>query len=351
MHRRAFLLLPVLPLAARAAEFDAVVPGRPLAFPADRGAHPGFRLEWWYVTGHLASREGPMGFQVTFFRVRNPGAEANASRFSPKQLLFAHAAISDGAAGRLVHDQRSGRTLGSLVRAREGETDLKLDDWTLTREGERYVAHVAGEELAMDLVLEATQPPLLQGDRGFSRKGPSPGHASWYYSEPQLKATGSVVVGGKRREVSGVAWLDHEWSSTLLAAEANGWDWLGVNLEDGGALTAFRIRTRQGSTLWSTATRRDREGRVQAFEGAAVAFEPGRRWTSPRTGVAYPVEWTVRVGGERWTVRPLFDDQELDGRASTGTLYWEGAVTLASDAGARGRGYLELTGYAERVPF
>jgi predicted secreted hydrolase len=317
--------------------FDPVVPGRALEFPRDRGAHLGHRIEWWYVTGHL---EGSLGFQVTFFRVRNPDAEGNPSRFAPSQLLFAHAAFADPAEGKLLHGQKSARLLPGLVEARTDDTAVRIDDWTLAREGAAYRTRVATADFVLDLELAPTRPPLLQGERGFSRKGPSAAHASYYYSEPQLKVSGSVVAHGKSRAVAGVAWLDHEWSSELLASEASGWDWLGVNLDDGGALMAFRIRGKDGQTLWSNATQK-----------GEVAFAPTRKWKSPRTGIDYPVAMQVRVGGSTWQVEPIMDDQELDARASTGTLYWEGAVRVRSGDGRTGRGYLELTGYSERVPF
>jgi predicted secreted hydrolase len=323
-----------------------------LRFPRDTGAHPRHRIEWWYVTGQLDGPAGPRGFQVTFFRLRNPGAEGGRSRFSPAQMLFAHAALSDPKQGRLLGDQRSARMLAPLVSASEETTDLRLDDWTLRRDGADYVTTVPAAEFTLELRLAPTQPVMLQGDAGFSRKGAGTAQASYYYSEPQLRVSGRVTRAGRSDEVTGTAWLDHEWSSALLAADAVGWDWLGANLDDGGALMAFRIRDKQGGTLWTTATRRGKpEDTPRTFTGADVSFEPLRTWTSPRTGTRYPVAMRVRVGGDTWELKPLLDDQELDARASTGTLYWEGAVGLASATASGGRGYLELTGYAARLAF
>jgi predicted secreted hydrolase len=335
-----------------AADFDAVVPGRRLEFPRDAGAHPGHRIEWWYVTGHLRAGSAPaLGFQVTFFRVRNRDAERNASRFSPRQLLFAHAAYADPRIGALLHDQRSGRVLPPLVQAGAGDTDVRIDDWFLRRDGTGYATRIASREFALELQLEPSQPVMLQGDAGFSRKGPAQAQASYYYSLPHLHVSGRVNARGAIHEVQGVAWLDHEWSSELLAPEASGWDWLGVNLDDGGALMVFRIRTPDGRTLWSHATLRPAGGETRSVAADDVEFVPRRQWRSPRSGVSYPVEMSVRVEDRTWRVEPLMDDQELDARASTGTLYWEGAVRVRDASGAGGRGYLELTGYAERVPF
>jgi len=351
LSRLLHVLLLSVSCGVHAFTFDPVTPGKALAFPRDAGAHPGHRIEWWYVTGHLDSQRGPLGFQVTFFRVRNPDAEDNPSRFSPSQLLFAHAALADPAEGRLLHDQRAARVLAPLVQARIEDTDVRIDDWSLRREGGAYRTRVGGENFTLELRLSPSQPVLPEGDAGFSRKGPSSAHASYYYSEPQLRVSGRVVAKGRAEEVTGIAWLDHEWSSALLAPEAVGWDWLGANLDDGAALMAFRIRGQDGSTIWSSATLRAKGARPVTLGAEQVAFTARRTWKSPRTGSVYPVAMEVRVGPRTWRLEPLMDDQELDARASTGTLYWEGAVGLTSDDGARGRGYLELTGYAGRVPF
>ena len=324
--------------------FDPVTPGKTLEFPRDFGAHPGHRLEWWYVTGNLESAQGPLGFQVTFFRVRNPDAESNPSRFAPKQLLFAHAAIADPARGRLVHAQKSARMLDGLVEASTADTAVRIDDWTLVRQGGAYRTRIPAAELTIDLTMTPTQPAMLQGAAGFSRKGPLEKHASYYYSEPHLAVTGRISAGGAAREVRGVAWLDHEWSSEYLMPEAAGWDWLGANLDGGAALMAFRIRGKDGETVWSNASTAPRG------EGERVEFVAVRKWNSPRTGVEYPVEMEIRVGNRRWKIEPLMDDQELDARSSTGTVYWEGAVRLRSDDGRGGVGYLELTGYGGRPP-
>lgn len=333
------------------APYAPVVPGHALEFPRDLGAHPLHRIEWWYLTGELESAQGPLGFQVTFFRVRNRAAEGNPSRFSPSQLLFAHAALSDPAVGRLLHGERSARAYDDLVFAKAGDTDVRIDDWSLARTAHGYEARIDADDFSLELSAMPTQPVLLEGDRGFSRKGPLASQASYYYSEPQLRVAGRVRTSSGPRKVTGVAWLDHEWSSELLAPEAAGWDWLGANLDDGSALMAFRMRAKDGSVLWSQATLRAKGAAPLAWSGDAVRFTPLARWRSPRTGVEYPVAMAVEVGGRRWTLTPLMDDQELDARASTGTLYWEGAVAIAGNGAPGGRGYLELTGYAERVPF
>ncbi len=347
------LFAPFVLFAVQAFAFDfaAVTPGKALVFPRDAGSHPAHRIEWWYVTGELDTPRGPMGFQVTFFRVRNPEADGNASRFSPRQLIFAHAALADPRKGRLLHDQRSARMLPDLVTAGESDTALRIDDWHLVRESGAYRARIVAEGFALDLAMTPTQPVLLQGERGFSRKGPGADEASYYYSEPQLRVEGRVQSAGETLEVKGAAWLDHEWSSRLLSDDAMGWDWLGANLEGGGALMAFRIRGKDGAPLWANAMLRMPGAAAVASGREAVRFSPRREWKSPRTGTVYPVAMDVEVAGKVWRVDPLMDDQELDARGSTGNIYWEGAVRVEGANGERGRGYLELTGYAGRLTF
>ncbi len=229
--------------AIAAPDFAQVIPGRRLVFPRDHGAHPDFRTEWWYVTGWLDGPTGPLGFQVTFFRTRTGLGEDNPSRFAPRQVLFAHAALSDPRVGRLLHGQRIARQGFGLAEASERDMDIVLDDWRLARERSGAMRALAGGEgFELDLVLTPTQPILLQGEGGFSRKGPRPEQASGYYTLPHLQVSGRLEREGRWRPVRGQAWLDREWSSTLLDPAAVGWDWTGINLDDGGALTAFRVR-------------------------------------------------------------------------------------------------------------
>ena len=347
MRRRDVLTLGLLACWPRAAHgeprFAAVVP-RALVFPSDHGAHPEYRTEWWYVTGWTRDEAGiERGIQVTFFRSRPGVAEDIASAFAPRELLFAHAAIADPRVGRLMHDQRAARAVLGLAGASEATTDVTLDDWRFTLRGDDYAAHVVGREFALDLAFHAAALPLLQGDAGVSRKGPLPAQASHYYSRPQLRVSGRLRVRDATHDVEGIAWLDHEWSSEYLAPGAQGWDWTGIDLDDGGALMAFRIRDARGGTVWAGGTWQRGDGRVERFAPDAIAFAPQRTWRSPRTGIEYPVAMQVRAGDFLATLTPLFDDQELDARASVGTVYWEGAARASGTV--FGRGYLELTGY------
>ena len=327
----------------RLPDYAVVRPGVSLEFPRDHGAHPAFRTEWWYVTGWLRTADGrDLGFQITFFRTRPPVDQANPSAFAAKQVLFAHAAVSIPANGRLLHDQRIARVGFGLAEARVGDTDIILDDWKMLRSKDGiFHARVHGQGFALDLALTPTQAEILQGKQGYSQKGPLPSEASHYYSMPHLKVSGSAGALGR---VTGTAWLDREWSSTLLNPRAVGWDWLGLNMDDGGALTLFQVRDAKGHPVWAGGSWRRADGVQTALGPRDVTFVPGRQWRSVRTGARYPVAPMViiilRGKSLKLNVTPLFDDQELDSRRGGGPVYWEGAVKVPG-----GRGYLELTGY------
>ena len=362
------------PMASATSAPDAApfgVTHRALRFPADHGAHPDTHIEWWNVTGWLGAATGSLetlkpefGFQVTFFRTRTGLAEASTSRFAARQLVFAHVALTDLAArardGGLMHDQRAAREGLAIVQtpAASGRQIVQLRDWSLQRaaaassdDPSRLRIDVRSDGFALALALTGTQPLLLQGDAGYSQKGPDAHEASHYSSEPQLAVRGRVErAGAPARDVRGRAWLDHEWSNELLPSEAVGWDWVGFNLHDGAALMAFRLRRADGTALWAGGSFRSASGELRVFGADDVRFEPLRRWTSPRTQAAYPVEWTLTTPAGRWRVVALQDDQELDSRNSPGSVYWEGLSALHDDGGAIvGYGYLELTGYAGKL--
>ena len=330
--------------------FAPVVPGLTLQFPRDYGSHPQFGIEWWYLTGWLTTAQHQtLGFQITFFRIRPRLDESNPSAFTPHQLLIAHCAISDPARGRLWQGQRIRRAGLGLAQAAVGDTQVWIDDWRLQRQddgtGGVYHAQVAAADFGLDLTLASRTAPMLNGVGGFSQKGPGASSASYYYSQPHLQVRGSITRGSRHDPVSGEAWLDHEWASQYLDPAAQGWDWLGLNLDDGSAVMAFQIRDRYGRVYWAAGTLRDAQGRTQSFGPDAIQFTPTRRWRSPRTGALYPLAERVRIGTREFQLEPLLDDQELDARLTSGAVYWEGAVTASVTQRPVGRGYLELTGY------
>lgn len=349
MNRRALLLAAAaLPLArANAVEYPTVVP-RALVFPRDHGAHPEYRIEWWYLTGLLDAAPQPIGFQITFFRTRTGIDPANRSRFAAHQLIIAHAAIADAARGSLLKDERIARAGFGIAEAAEADTDVRLDRWRLARRADgAYECTASARSFDLRCTAVPTQSLMLQGEAGYSRRGPRPAQASYYYSQPQLQVQATLQRDGTPRRFAGRAWLDHEWSSTL----PTGWDWIGMNLDDGTALTAFQIRRRDtDAALYGYASLRDRPAAApRLFAPAEVRFETVERWTSPRTRTSWPVAQRIRVGERVFETQPLFADQELDSRASAGAVYWEGASRLRENGRDIGRGYLEMTGYLEPI--
>jgi len=341
---------------------EEVSPQRRLRFPRDHGAHLGTRIEWWYATGWLGTPEAPShGFQLTFFRSGTGLGQQQSGRFVPRHLLFAHAAVTSLVERRHQHAQRLTRWNGQADAgagvASVQDAALRLGHaadraWTLTRQATHWQARLPTSDFALDLKLQRTQPLLLQGDQGYSRKGPDAGQASHYYSEPQLAVSGSLreQTSGPLLPVQGVAWLDHEWSQQILHPQAVGWDWVGMNLFDGGALTAFVLRRQDGSVLWGGGSFRAAGDKERSFTPDALRMRPGRRWMSPATGARYPMEWQLECPAGRFSVRSLLDAQELDSRQSIGTAYWEGLSELLDSSGKRvGLGYLEMTGYSGRL--
>jgi predicted secreted hydrolase len=331
---------------------------RPLQFPRDAGAHTDFKTEWWYLTGwaNQPGMDAAYGFQITFFRSRVEGTQGMRSRLAARQLLFAHAAITDVAGKRLWHDQRMARWSGEApgqnpadnASASSLDTGVVLQDWSLLREGADLRAVLRAEGFAMDLRFAASQPVVLQGRQGLSRKGPEAGQTSYYYSLPHLQVSGTLALQGKTVNLSpgSTAWLDHEWSQEMLGGAAVGWDWLGINLFDGSALTAFRLRDTNGAALWDGGSFRSGDS-LYVFSHGEVEFKAQRRWRSPSSRADYPVEWTVRTPADFYTVKAVLDNQELDSRNSTGAIYWEGLCEVWDSNGKKvGRGYLEMTGYA-----
>ncbi|MBV8250919.1 MAG: carotenoid 1,2-hydratase [Comamonas sp.] len=343
------------------------LPLKSLQFPRDFGSHPDLQTEWWYITGQLQAGGRPWGFQLTFFRSRVAGTQALHSPLAAKQLIFAHAALCDVQGQKLRHDQRMARAGLGLADASESDTDVHIQDWRLKRQAlagrdatqaSHYSARLAAKEFTLALEFDSTQPLLLQGLNGLSRKGPKQEQASYYYSQPQLQVGGSISVDGRQLAVEpsahNRAWLDHECSAAILDRDAQGWDWIGMNLDDGSALTAFHLRRHSGDALWAGGSFRAPGQSARIFGVDEVRFEPLRYWTSPHSQTRYPVAWRVQTPAGVFEVQALVDDQELDSRASTGAIYWEGLCELRRiDADGRasraGGGYLEMTGYANAL--
>jgi predicted secreted hydrolase len=339
---------------------------RAFAFPADHGPHPSFRSEWWYFTGQLAARDGRrarrFGYQLTIFRqALAPDAPARASAWATRQVYLGHLALADLDGGRFFAFERTAREGLGLAGATAAPLRVWVEDWEIAAVGDdpepaRLVLRARGlpdgaaattpVSLALEVDLAAGRGPILQGDRGLSRKGPEPGNASYYYSYTRLPTRGEVRLGERGFSVAGESWLDREWSTSALGPELAGWDWLSLSLDDGRDLMIYRLRRRDGSaTPESRATLIAADRSTRLLTADAYRFEASGTWQSP-AGARYPAGFHLTIPGERLTldVTPLLSDQEL----RLGFRYWEGAVTARGRLGdgvVAGRGYLELTGY------
>jgi predicted secreted hydrolase len=338
------------------AGYERALQPRPFDFPADHGPHPGFRTEWWYVTGNLTAESGrDFGFQFTIFRnALAPDAPDGASDWSTNQAYMGHFALTDVAGGRFHAFERFARGAAGLAGAQAGPLRVWLEDWTLEASGPgtfplRLEAGQGG--VGLELELASGKPVVFQGDRGLSQKGPEPGNASLYYSLTRMPASGTVVVDGDTLEVRGDAWLDREWSTSALAAGQVGWDWFALQLDDGWDMMIYQLRRADGvADPLSDGVLVDPDGvRVPLEWGTDVVVEPTGSWTSPLDGAVYPSGWRITVPDRGWDLRvePRIPDQELD----VSFRYWEGAVAVVGNGEGgdpvEGRGYVELTGYAE----
>jgi predicted secreted hydrolase len=327
---------------------------RPFLFPDDHGPHPEFRHEWWYFTGNLEGPKGRrFGYQLTFFRFAlSPAAVPRESRWGASQAYMAHFSVTDEGGNRFRHFERTGRGALGIAGAELRPFRVWIDDWSA--EGGRdsllpVRLRAADEGVSVDLLLDSGRPPIPQGDRGLSRKGPAPGNASYYYSMPRLATRGNVRVGGASYPVEGYSWLDREWGTSALSGDQAGWDWFALRLSDGVDLMFYRLRRRDGSAdTYSAGTLVRPDGSLRSLSWSDVGIETPDHWRSPSSGARYPSRWRLRVPSEGidLAVVPWMADQEL----RTFVRYWEGAVSLRGTSRGKpveGNGYVELTGYGD----
>ncbi|MCY3796190.1 MAG: carotenoid 1,2-hydratase [Chloroflexi bacterium] len=319
-------------------------------FPQDHGPHPGFRTEWWYYTGVLATAEGRrFGFQFTIFRsALSPLAVGSSSEFRSKDLYMAHFTLSDIAAGDFYHDVRYARGGAGLAGATvEPRYRVWLEDWGVQAENDdatkTRISATSGD-FAIDLGLQQVKPPALQGEKGLSQKSQEIGNASYYYSLSRLITSGGLTVDGQRFAVAGFTWMDHEFGTSALGDNAQGWDWFGLIFADDSELMVGQIRLVDGGVAPAFGGLLIHpDGGTLKLGAEDIRIEPTGSWRSPHSEGEYPAGWQIEVSGAdgfRIDVTPLLADQELHG---AGIVYWEGAVRVSGDK--TGYGYAELTGY------
>lgn len=356
----AFAERPVAALSFR--PFKSAQPGYRFSFPRDHGAHPDFKIEWWYFTGNLTSEEKDYGYELTFFRrgVDPPQTEKNPSRWAIRDLYFAHFALTDGGGKRFYHTDKISREAIGKAGARPDRLEVWIDRWRAVQEEEGPIhlqaeaeGEAEGSRWKIDLLLTSDKPLVLHGTDGISRKGGEPGQASHYISFTRLQTQGAISIDGKERPVSGLSWMDHEFSSSMLNKNQVGWDWFSIQLEDKREVMLYQIRTVEGGKdRFSSGTMIEPDGAIRHLPADAFILTPLRHWKSRKSGGDYPVAWRIEIPSERLILEsePLLEDQELITSKSTRVAYWEGASRFRGTKDGHsieGKGYIEMTGYAE----
>lgn len=346
------------PLSARnvlgdsdSAGFERALVPRPLHFPQDHADHPDYRHEWWYATGNLSDEQGRRyGYQFTLFRFALPVVMTeNASRWRSRQIYMGHFAVTDIAARRFTAFQRFSRAAVGLAGATTEPLRIWLEDWALSGvEGVgAWRIQAREQDVGIDLQLTPLKPPVLQGDKGLSQKGPEPGNASYYYSQTRLQTTGQISLAGRELSVEGLSWLDREWGTSALGRDVEGWDWFALQLEDGRDLMLYHLRRTDGTPdPHSAGVLVDPHGVATPLTLDGVTLSVTDRWISPESGVRYPSGWRLRLADQRLdlVIKPLVAGQEWN----QAVRYWEGAVSVQGESpqgSIRGTGYVELTGY------
>ena len=329
---------------------------RPLTFPLDMGAHPDFQTEWWYYTGNLSTASGrQFGFELTFFR----RALASPDELGPRtsdwatgQVYLAHFTLTDAGAGQFHAFERYERGAAGLAGAQAAPYHVWLQDWSAALTApDDYHLQAAQAGLQLDLQLHDLKSPILEGDHGLSQKGPQPGNASYYYSQTHLQTSGAITANGQAFTVSGLSWMDHEFSTSALGPDQVGWDWFSVQLSDGSELMLYNIRQKDGhADPFSNGTIIRPDGTTRQLKAGDFQIQVNGTWKSPHSGGTYPSSWTVTIPSENLTlqIKPLIADQELN----LSIIYWEGGVQISGEKNGikvDGKGYVELTGYAQSL--
>lgn len=339
--------------------FRLAVPPYTFTFPIDHAAHPNYRIEWWYYTGHLRSGERRFGYELTFFRLGVPVAGRSGSAWRANQLLFRHLALTDEDGKRFYSDEKAERQALDLAGADSTRYLVWIGDDYVGLEADRRTHRLVGrsKDVTLDLQAVPEKPVVIHGERGVSQKSEGLGNASHYYSFTRMATRGRLVLGKDTLAVEGRSWMDHEFSSDRLRDTHAGWDWFSVQLSDGRDLMLYRLRLKGGGLEPnSSGTLVEADGRTRRIGFADFDTGPLGTWTSPRTKGVYPSGWIVRVPREGLDLKlvPTIPDQELFVESMGGIAYWEGSVRVTGTSAGKpvtGEGYVELTGYAGRTPF
>jgi predicted secreted hydrolase len=334
-------------------KFRRALPGYVYEFPKDHAAHPKFRTEWWYYTGHLSTVEGRnFGFQLTFFRhALSPSSIKSQSRWALHTLYFAHFAVTDEKEEKYRFQEKVSRGALDMAGADPGVYRVWVGDWGVSLQGNRHKLKAGKEDMGIDLTLVPMKSAVIHGENGVSRKAVGEGYASHYYSLTRMQTNGELYWQGRSYEVQGLAWMDHEFGSNQLRDYQVGWDWFGVQLNNQTELMLYIIRHKDGKPdPTSSGTLVYPDGRTEHLPLKTFVIEAIGSWKSRKSGTTYPSGWLIRVPSKQLELRlmPTVKDQELTTRKSTLVNYWEGSVLVQGRLGSKdveGRGYVELTGY------
>jgi predicted secreted hydrolase len=335
--------------APDSADYAQAVEVIPFSFPADHAAHPEFQTEWWYFTGNLRDTAGRrFGYQFTLFRrALAPQPVERNSDWGADQIYMGHLAVSDIDGGAFFAAERFSRAALGLAGVTAEPLSITLRDWRLQAGGEQgmtWQLTAADGPIAIDLRAASTRPPVLQGDGGLSRKGSTVGNASYYYSLTRMATGGTITIDGEVFSVEGLSWMDREWGSSALEAGTAGWDWFALHLDSGHDLMYFQLRNADGSASpFTGGSLLAPDGTLTQLDGSSVTLEVLERWDSPRSAATYPIAWRLQSPSHSLdlTLQAALPDQELP----VSIVYWEGSIDVSGSHS--GRGYMELTGYAE----
>jgi predicted secreted hydrolase len=351
------LVAALLMLQPLAAQYRTAVPGYRFEFPRDYFDHPDFQTEWWYYTGNLKSANGHRyGFELTFFRQAVSRDPAQAATWDVKDIYLTHFALSDLDGQKFYHSERINRAGPGIAGVSQSSARIWNGNWQVQWEGADQKLQAIDKQFQLHLTLHPEKPPIIHGENGVSQKSGGAGHASYYISSTRLAARGKLDLNGETLEVSGLAWMDHEFFTHQLDSNQVGWDWLSLQLEDNTELMLFRIRRKDGSLdPFSAGTFVDGRGKSTHLRAADFSLQPlAESWTSPATRATYPIAWKITIPKLEIELEThtALAAQELEGNTKIAPSYWEGAIHLEGRRGISplsGAGYLEMTGYDRPV--
>jgi predicted secreted hydrolase len=352
----ASLLLAVSP--GLDAPYRVALPGYRYEFPRDFFAHPEFQTEWWYTTGNVKTPDGrAFGFELTFFRQAVSRDESRRGAWDVHDLYLAHLALSDLDGGHFYHSERINRAGPGIAGVNADAGKVWNANWSATwnKDGTQQLAALC-DDFQFSFTLKSEKPPVIHGENGVSQKAEGAGRASHYFSQTRLVTSGTIELKGKRYEVSGLSWMDHEFFTHQLSSEQAGWNWFSIQLENKTELMLFILRRKDGTIdPFSAGTYVDGSGKSTHLRAADFSLQPqGVVWKSPATGATYPIQWNVSVPKLNLSLnaKTKLAQQEITGGTKYVPRYWEGAMDFSgygANAAIRGKGYLEMTGYDRAV--